>query len=338
LARSHARIFTSIWDDPDFLARSSLAQRFYMMLLSQPNLGHAGILPTTVRRWTLLSADEDEDALRGAMAEMTEHRFVVVDERTEELLIRSLIRNDGVWKQPKVLAVAIAEAASIRSPSLRSCVADELARLDEVSSLPDKTRPEVEALLKDLPHRLANAHLELGAQGGTHPPADPPPDPPADQGGEEGSDVLRARARAAPTPATVPIPSPVPPPAGAAKTPRAGKAKGTGDAQESLPGAPPASETPDQRANRLAVIYTDRMPLAKFQAAREIVRRAIDAKLTDEAISAALTSLADRNKTLTLNSLHEAVYGPNGRKPGGPRGGASDDLSGEVYGKGSTRI
>ena len=212
MARSHARIFTSIWDDPDFLARSSLAQRFYLVLLSQPNLGHAGILPTTVRRWTLLSADEDEEAVRRAMAELAEHRFIVLDDRTEELLIRSLIRNDGVWKQPKVLAVAITEAASIRSPALRACVADELARLDEIESLPPTTRPAVEEMLKDLPKRLANARLELGGQGGADPPPDPPIDPPA----HEGADVLRVRARAAPTPATVPIPSPVRPPAAAA--------------------------------------------------------------------------------------------------------------------------
>jgi hypothetical protein len=222
MARSHARIFTSIWDDADFLALSGNAQRFYLMLLSQPNLGHAGVLPTTVRRWTLLSADEDEGQLRTAMDELAAARFVMVDERTEELLIRSLIRNDGVWKQPKVLAVAISEAASIRSATLRSCVADELCRLDDLSSLPETTRPAVEALLKELPDRLANAHLELAEHGGKHPPADPPPHPPAEPGPDEGADVLRVRAHAAPTPATIPYPGPVPPPADAAP-PRVGR-------------------------------------------------------------------------------------------------------------------
>jgi hypothetical protein len=96
---------------------------------------------------------------------------------------------------------------------------------------------------------------------------------------------------------------------------RGGKQAGTGG-QSALPGAPPEAETPDQRANRLAKTYTDRMPLASFPAARGIVRRAIDAKETDEVISAALTSLADRNATLTLNSLHEAIYGKNGSANG----------------------
>lgn len=219
MARSHARIFTVIWDDPDFLALSGLAQRCYMMLLSQPNLGHAGLLSTTFRRWTLLCADEDEERLRAAITELTERRFIVVDERTEELLVRSLIRNDGVWKQPKVLAVAITEAASIRSPRLRAAVAEELARID-CAELPPTTRPAVEVLLKDLPQRLANARLEAGTQDPPHPPANPPPHPPADDAVDEGADVLRVRAGAATTPATVPIPSPVPPPAGAKTTRR----------------------------------------------------------------------------------------------------------------------
>jgi len=208
MARSHARVFTAIWDDPDFLALTGLAQRCYLMLLSQPTLGHAGVLSTTVRRWTLLCADEDEGRLRVAIAELAEHRFVVVDERTEELLVRSLIRHDGVWKQPKVLAVAITEAARIMSAALRACVAEELGRID-CTGLPDATRPAVEVLLKDLPPRLANAPQEVADQAPPHPPADPPPHAPT----EEGAEVLRVRARAAPTPATDPVPSPVPPPA-----------------------------------------------------------------------------------------------------------------------------
>ena len=213
MARSHARIFTVIWDDPDFLPLSGFAQRCYFMLLTQPNLGHAGVLPTTVRRWTLLCADEDEERLRAAITELAERRFVVIDERTEELLVRSLIRNDGVWKQPKVLAVAITEAASIRSAVLRACVAEELRRID-LAELGEKTRPEVEALLKDLPARLVNAHLEIPDQAPPHPPADPPPHPPADPPGEPpadgDADGVRVRARAAPAPTTVPIPPPPP--------------------------------------------------------------------------------------------------------------------------------
>ena len=107
MPRTHGRIYATIWDNADFAALSGGAQRTYLMLLTQPNLGHSGLLPLTVRRWSLLCADATVETLRAGLAELAAARFVVVDEATEELLVRTLIRNDGVWKQPKVLAVAI---------------------------------------------------------------------------------------------------------------------------------------------------------------------------------------------------------------------------------------
>lgn len=280
MARSHARIFTVIWDDPDFLALSGLAQRCYLMLLSQPNLGHAGVLPTTVRRWTLLCADEDEGRLRAAIAELAGRQFIVVDERTEELLVRSLIRNDGVWKQPKVLAVAITEAASIRSAVLRACVAEELSRID-CAELPDVTRSPIEALLKDLPHRLADAHLE----GGAHPPADPPHHlPPMGD-----ADVVRVRARAAPTPTPTP----------AVQLPAA--------AAEPQPGT---GLTETQRSKRLTDAYAEAEPMCKWVAVNGVVLSAIrSGKFSDDEILAALLRMAAENRSVTIDALRTELRG-----------------------------
>lgn len=308
MARSHARIFTVIWDDDDFVSLSALAQRCYMMLLTQPNLGHAGVLPTTTRRWTLLCDDEDEARLLAALNELAATRFIVMDDRTEELLVRTLIRNDGVWKQPKVLAVAIHEAASIRSALLRACVADELGRID-CAELQDKTRPEVEALLKDLPHRLANARLELGAndpadprshdlvQGGAHPPADPLPYPPAD-GGAHG-DRVRARASTAPTPS----PSP------AVQLPAA--------AGRPQPAAGGMSVT--QRSKRLTDAYAESVPMCKWPAVNAVVIRAINAETwTDDAIGEALLRMAAENRSVTIDALRTELSGfppPRANRP-----------------------
>jgi hypothetical protein len=211
MARSHARILTSIWGDKDFKDLSRDAQLAYFMLLSQPDLGHSGLLSITVRRWAGLSADGTKESVWAAITELAGEDFLVVDEDTEEILIRSLVRNDGVWKQPKVLAVALVEAARISSPLLRARFAKEMGRID-TSSLPDKTKGDVEALLKALPDALTEAHLEVEEQR-PHPPADPPPHPPADapsnapaEGDAEGDRGTRARAHRpqspAPTPAT----------------------------------------------------------------------------------------------------------------------------------------
>jgi len=53
----------------------------------------------------------------------------VVDDDTEELLVRSFIRNDGVAGQPNVLKMALREAQQTASPRLRSTLATELRRL-----------------------------------------------------------------------------------------------------------------------------------------------------------------------------------------------------------------
>src|SRR5690606_35065311 len=113
-----------------------------------------------------------------------DHRFIVVDYDTEELLIRSFIRNDGVWKQPKVLAIALEEAEQVASPRLRRAIAVELKRLP-VTELPAKTRGEVTKLLQ--------GRAELLLAVAVRPRACPPPAAPAcpragplPEGGPEG--------------------------------------------------------------------------------------------------------------------------------------------------------
>ena len=129
MARTHARIFTSIWDDPDFQVLSESAQRLYLLLLSQDSLNNAGRILLTVRRWSAGCKSTQPDDIRRHLAELDEHRFVVVDEDTEEVLIRSFIRNDGILKQPQMMKSALREALSVKSPRLRAVLADELRKL-----------------------------------------------------------------------------------------------------------------------------------------------------------------------------------------------------------------
>ena len=51
MPRTEARIFTSIWGDPDFLALPGSAQRLYMFLLSQRDLTYCGVMPFRPSRW-----------------------------------------------------------------------------------------------------------------------------------------------------------------------------------------------------------------------------------------------------------------------------------------------
>ena len=312
MARSHARILTEIWDDEDFLLCSGNAQRLYLMLLSQPELGHSGLLSITLRRWAGLASDTTAESIEHGIKELGAGRFVLVDSDTEELLIRSMVRNDGVWKQPKVLAVALTEASRMRSRWLRECFVEELERVD-VSSLPAKTKGDVEALLRDLPKTLAQARDNLRSKVPPHPPEDPPPHPPVDppvqepsgahadpprgwgegDGGTEGdSPSPESRADALPAPgAAAPRPT-----------------------QATLDGTepPPSPLTITQRSKRITDAYAAAEPLCKWPAVNAVVIRAIKAeKWTDEEIEDAVLRLAATNRSVTVDALRHELKPPD---------------------------
>ncbi|MBO9555566.1 hypothetical protein [Cellulomonas sp.] len=140
MARSHGRILTGIWQDPDFLALEPEPQRLYLFLLSQPDLTQAGLLPLRARRWAQKYAGGSADAVRAALGVLEAARFVVVDDDTEEVLVRTFVRNDGVYKQPKVMLRMREDAKLIESERLREAFAVELDRLplDELSDEPGR--------------------------------------------------------------------------------------------------------------------------------------------------------------------------------------------------------
>lgn len=130
MPRAHARILCSILEDEDFQELSPLAQRLYFILLAQPLLTTAGVLPLTLKRWARACKATTVADISDALTELNERRYVLVDEDTEECLIRSFIRNDGVSKQPQMLSNALRVAHDLVSPKLKSILANELRKLD----------------------------------------------------------------------------------------------------------------------------------------------------------------------------------------------------------------
>ena len=130
MARTHGRLFCSIWDDDEFLALSPYAKLAYSYLVSQDDLTHAG----TIIMRTPLWAEEigiSEEAANAALDELHHEKFVVMDRRRFELLVRALVRRDGVYKQPNVYKSAIESMRVVSSRPIRAALAVELARLDD---------------------------------------------------------------------------------------------------------------------------------------------------------------------------------------------------------------
>ncbi|MCY7288874.1 MAG: hypothetical protein LH624_11650 [Cryobacterium sp.] len=197
MARSHGRVMAAIWSDDDFTTMRSDAQRMFMFLLSQPDLSHAGLIPMRVNRWAKKAEDLTAKTVRSELDYLAAHHFIVLDEDTEEVLVRTFVRNDGVYKQPRVLDRMREDARQIESPLLRSAFRAELERLplDELSDEPGgpnadraSTREQVErvvvALREDFAKGIGNPSEGVSdtPRVGAHAPHQPPttyPRPPS---------------------------------------------------------------------------------------------------------------------------------------------------------------
>lgn len=150
MARDHARVLVAVWGDRDWRALPSQAQRVYILALSQPGLTYAGVAPYSVGGWAKLATDTSQNAIRKAVNALEERRYVVVDEETDELFIRTFVRHDNVLRFPNV-AVAMARAYhQIVSPEIRHrflIEIRELANGTNTKDLPGWDKPEVAQLL-----------------------------------------------------------------------------------------------------------------------------------------------------------------------------------------------
>lgn len=141
MANDHAQIYSSIWNDRDFLALDQYTQRLYFFLTSQNNLSKAGHLPVTPRRWATSASDLTPGEVLDILGELAAARFVVWDQETEEVLVRTYIRWDKVYRQPNVMQRAVSDAAEIVSPRLRLALLTELDRLP-LDEVPDTKPPK----------------------------------------------------------------------------------------------------------------------------------------------------------------------------------------------------
>lgn len=142
MARAFGKILSRIWDDPDFLALDPSHQRLYFFLVSQSNLNHAGLLPLTLRKWSKKANGLTIAGLVTDLMVLDATRFIVLDQDTEEVLIRTYLRNDDVYKMPRVMGSAVSGAQEIESPRLRRALLAEVDRLplEELSDEPTQRR------------------------------------------------------------------------------------------------------------------------------------------------------------------------------------------------------
>lgn len=129
MARNYAQIATEIWRDDEFVQLSEVAQQKYLLLITQPDISAAGALPLALSRWASRSKGATKNSVREAIDELEAHGYVVVDDDTDELLVRSFVRWDGGYRNEKRKYAIRDAAGQIMSAALRRVLAAEFERL-----------------------------------------------------------------------------------------------------------------------------------------------------------------------------------------------------------------
>jgi len=250
VARSHGRILSAIWTDTEFTALPCGPQRLYLFLLSQSDLSHAGLLPLRARRWAAKVGGATADSIEADLDVLAGARFVVIDRDTEEVLIRTFVRNDGVYKQPRVMQRMREDAQQIESPALRGAFLAELDRLplDELSDQPGGPRGDQPSVREIVAGVVATLREDF--RGG---PVEAPAgvsDTPAD--GYRGPSRVRAGALPhPPTPIPQP-PAPVPPTAAQALV---------AEWIDHCPGGRPPGRVVGQVSREIGLMLTEGLPV-----------------------------------------------------------------------------
>lgn len=179
MARDHARVNIAIWGSTEFRTLSPAAQHLYFVLVTSSTLNYAGVADWRPKRLAALSESWTEDDVNRAAHELSRERVVIIDEDTEEALVRTWIKHDGLIDQPR-MAVSVANAyAGISSIMIRGVIVHELGKLKESKpALKGWAKPKLLEVL-DEPETDPNEtriyplpEVQLGANGSQSETAD----------------------------------------------------------------------------------------------------------------------------------------------------------------------
>lgn len=131
MARSFARVKASVWVDEDWRRLSPGAQWCYMLLISQPQINNCGIVPYQPRRWARMAAGVTPEHVAAYLTELARANFIIVDEGSEEILVRSFVKHDEIAKQPKLVISARRQFGEIQSDTIPEVLRREYPQLFE---------------------------------------------------------------------------------------------------------------------------------------------------------------------------------------------------------------
>lgn len=152
MAREYAKVKAGIWQDDDFRALPPHAQHLYFVILTDPKLSYCGVTDWRPKRLLPRSAGWEMQALEEAAAILVDRRLLIIDEDTEEVLVKSFLRHDGVMAHNKLCVSAMLAYGEVASNTIRGIIVHELNRLaEEFPAWPTWEREQVKEVLKRQP-------------------------------------------------------------------------------------------------------------------------------------------------------------------------------------------
>lgn len=148
MTRDYSRTNVTIIQDQDFRDLPFPAALLYKTMWDHPDLTYCGVLDWRPGRIAAIHTGLTTEYVKTFAACLEARHFIVIDEDTEEALIRSWVRWDGLMRQPR-LAVSFAKAySSVASNKIRPVIVDELRKLAaREPDLPSLRDPRVQGVL-----------------------------------------------------------------------------------------------------------------------------------------------------------------------------------------------
>lgn len=137
MARSYARIDVQRFHDEDWRALTLPQKAVFDMMLTHPKLSLCGALDLKYGSLCGYAPELDVDALSGILDALVDARFIAVDWDTDEAVIRTFVRHDGVLQNQNLGRGMWSAWVAVESPTLRQFVLDNLPE----QAWDDKFRP-----------------------------------------------------------------------------------------------------------------------------------------------------------------------------------------------------
>ena len=113
------------------------------MLMTAPTLSYCGVADWRPGRLAALVNDWDVNTVRAAAEELCRYLFIVTDDASEEVLIRSFVKHDGVMRNQKMATAMATAAAGVASKVIRGVIVFTLKKMHaaepEMSGFNSKT-------------------------------------------------------------------------------------------------------------------------------------------------------------------------------------------------------